>query len=138
MAKYTPQSIARLLELEADFEQFPGRRPGGSGPTGIGKVSAIGHAPNGGMLSKQTAKDYDRMVSDQMEYEQLMNSSPMKIRHDMRPQSSALESLLGESYTGPVNPMWTDQRGSVNALRQYTGTGDYYQSHDQFKKRYER
>lgn len=123
MANYTPASLARLLELEEGFRRHPGRRPGGSGATGIGRVSSIGHAPSGGMLTRGDALGYDRMVREQMEYEQLRNpNSAMKVRHNMAPQSLAIDALLGgEPYTGPVNPMWTAVRDPL-AKRQKVRT----------------
>jgi hypothetical protein len=134
------ESLNRLWDLEDSFTRFPGRRPGGNGATGIGKVSSIGHAPSGGLLPKQQAVGYDRMVRDQMEYEQLLNpNEAMKVRHNLAPQSLAIDALLGgEPYTGPVNPAWTDGAGMEAALRNRTGTGRNYQSHEQFKKRYGR
>lgn len=140
MAKQTPESLMRLLELEEGFQQFPGRRPGGNGATGIGHMLSMGHAPSGGLLPRQDAKAYGQMVNEQMEYEQLANpGEQMRVRHDMAPQSLAIDALLGgEPYTGPVNPSWTDAGGATDALRERTGTGNHFQSHDQFKKRFGR
>ena len=136
----TPQAIQRLLDLEEGFSRFPGRAPGGSGATGIGRASNIGHAPSGGLLSRQDASDYDRMVREQLEYTQLANpGEQIRVRHDTQPQALAIDALLGgEPYTGSVNPAWTDSMGMTDAIQRKTGTGRYAESHEQFKKRYGR
>lgn len=37
-----------------------------------------------------------------------------------------------------VNPGWTDMAGYEDQIRKQTGTGRYFESHDEFKKRYGR
>lgn len=47
---------ARAQQLESDFERDPGRRPGGSGTTGLGRHDEFG---------------YRKMLEDQQDYLQL-------------------------------------------------------------------
>ena len=58
--------IQRLLELETSFQEFPGRRPGGSGPTGIGHPTNIARLI--GPPTRQDLKGYGAMVGEQQEY----------------------------------------------------------------------
>lgn len=50
----------------------------------------------------------------------------------------SMAALDDEPVVGPVNPLWADPQGAMSALRRQTGTGNYYESHDTFKKRYGR
>jgi len=64
MPNYDP--IARLMELENRYQQFPGAAPQGTGPTGI-----------------QTANQYSDMLNDRIEYMKLKAGDPnaIKMRH---------------------------------------------------------
>ena len=54
---------------------------------------------------------------------------------------SSVSALLGPEAGGPVqmgDTSMLDPLGNRDALRRRTGTGNYFETHDQFKKRYGR
>lgn len=82
--------IQRLLELYQGFERHPGRAPGGSGTTGVGRpvANSLVSTPNspglvaggltggtvsGGLLPKMQAKGYGRMIGEQQEFQGLQD-----------------------------------------------------------------
>ena len=87
----------RRRELEALFQQYPGRMPGGSGPTGIGHARALGNLV--GPPSRQTLADYGGMLEEQQEYLDLIGESPTQVRFAQQPMNPALAPLLGAGQT---------------------------------------
>ena len=118
MAISRPEDIARLMEILRGFEEFPGRAPGGSGPTGIGRASAIGHAPSGGLFPRQTANDYDQMVREQNEYLTLTGNEPTRVRHDVAPNDSGSFQAFNVRNR-------TDELARRDAIRNVTGRNSY-------------
>lgn len=125
----------RLLELEEGFQQYPGRRPGGSGITGIGHARALGGLV--GPPSRQTLQDYSRMLEEQQEYMQLVGNEPTRVSFSRQPPNPALAGLLGAGETNPfmlrprrMNPSWT-------TAPKYNSTA-MPEPHNDFMKRYGR
>ena len=89
----------RRRELEALFQEYPGRAPGGSGATGIGPTRMLGNLV--GPPSRQTLADYGGMLEEQQEYMDLIGEAPEQVRFDRQPMNPALAPLLGAGQTNP-------------------------------------
>lgn len=126
MAITRPEDITRLLEILQGFEQFPGRAPGGSGPTGIGHVSSIGHAPSGGLFPQQTAQDYDRLVREQLEYLDLVGDAPTRVRHNFGEEAQPAPTPDPQGYGAGTHEQFMARRPAIEsrglaAIRRTTG-----------------
>jgi len=83
----------RLAELNQLYSQYPGRRPGGSGPTGI----------KSGFL--QGSKDWKDMLQEQQEYLRLSSGQRPDVRlgGDLG-STRTLDTATGENMALDVNP----------------------------------
>lgn len=144
--------VQRLMQLMQGFREYPGRAPGGSGPTGIGRPSSMG----GHMIgppTRQDLEDYGQMIQEQQEYFQLLNPKHkgFDLQYEEAPVNPALTALKGAGMTNPSmaranqaspdwtipkNPSWTIQKSMLGNPEAEADTS--LETHDQFLKRYGR
>ena len=99
--------VNRRRELEALFQQYPGRAPGGSGPTGIGHARMLGNLV--GPPSRQTLAEYGGMLGEQQEYLDLIGEAPEQVRFGRQLMNPALTPLFDQEGqaqfgAGQTNP----------------------------------
>lgn len=112
---------ARLQALQGLYQAHPGRRPGGSGDTG---------------LAKNDAQGWSDMLGEQQEYQSLLNFSQGRSPEMHVQQAPMQEQHIGSSFgalPSTYNPSFQHsalQGGPLQGLQGAMPPG--YQSHNQF------
>lgn len=85
--------VQRLRELTKLYGQYPGRAPGGSGPTGV--------------MPSLFGRDYEDMLGEQREYanlQALVNREAMPVVQGAKLEEEILPTRVSRPATGGFNP----------------------------------